>query len=268
VTRCLLDRDRLEELYQRYNRREFVHPDPLEFLYGWDDPLEREVVGLVASCLAYGRVAQILRSVAGALERMGPSPRRFVLESPREALDAAFAGFRHRFTTGEELSALLFGAGRLLARHGSLGACLASWFDGDFLAAQTGFVGELLDAAGLTRPCYLLPSPEDGSACKRLNLYLRWMVRCDEVDPGGWGGVPASALIVPMDTHMHRISLALGLSSRRSADLSCALETTAAFREVAPNDPVMYDFALTRLGIRAEADLPGFLCACGVEDVA
>lgn len=260
----LLDSERLEELYRRYNRREFVHPDPLEFLYRYDDPLERELVGLVASSLAYGRVAQILRSVGVVLARLGPSPRGFILGATRGELEDALAGFKHRFTTGTQLAGLLWGARGVILRHGSLGAFFSEIFDGDMLAAQERFVDELLSHSGLPRPCYLLPSPACGSACKRLNLYLRWMVRRDEVDPGGWKGVPAASLIVPTDTHMHRIALALGLTKRRQADLRAALEITDAFREVAPEDPVRYDFALTRLGIRDDTDVDAFPRACGV----
>jgi uncharacterized protein (TIGR02757 family) len=100
-----------------------------------------------------------------------------------------------------------------------------------------------------------VPSPVGGSACKRLNLFLRWMVRQDGVDPGGWDNVPQSKLIVPVDTHMHRICLRLGLTTRKQANMATALEITEGFRALAPDDPVRYDFSLTRLGIRRDADL-------------
>jgi len=105
----------------------------------------------------------------------------------------------------------------------------------------------------------LVPSPTGGSACKRLNLFLRWMVRSDEVDPGGWENVSASKLIVPVDTHMHKICHLLGLTTRRQADMRAATEITSAFRSIAPTDPVRYDFSLTRLGIRKDADMAAFL---------
>jgi uncharacterized protein (TIGR02757 family) len=91
---------------------------------------------------------------------------------------------------------------------------------------------------------------------------LRWLVRRDDVDPGGWTGVPASRLVVPLDVHMHRIGAALGLTARRQADAKAALEVTAAFRAISPDDPVRYDFALTRLGIRTDTDLEAFLAEC------
>ncbi|MBW2545477.1 MAG: TIGR02757 family protein, partial [Deltaproteobacteria bacterium] len=98
-----------------------------------------------------------------------------------------------------------------------------------------------------------VPLPAKGSACKRLNLFLRWMVRRDDVDPGGWDDIPPSKLVIPLDTHMHRICLAFGFTKRKQADMKTALEITDSFRAIVPDDPVRYDFALTRLGIRKDA---------------
>lgn len=251
-----VDRRTLERLYRKLNRREFVHPDPLEFLYIYDDPDDREIVGLIASTLAYGRVEQILKSASNALERMGPDPAAFVRNSSPDSLRRAFAGFKHRFTTGGALSSMLDGVRVAVDEHGTLGGFFSTLLrpeDETVLPALTSFVGAITDAScvasGVEGACPL-PDPERGSACKRLHLFLRWMVRSDAVDPGGWNTVPASKLIVPLDTHMHRLSLTLGLTDRRQANGRTALEVTSAFREFSPDDPVKYDFALTRLGIR------------------
>lgn len=123
--------------------------------------------------------------------------------------------------------------------------------DETVLDALSKFAGELSRRAGGCRRG-LVPSPCKGSACKRLNLFMRWMVRRDEVDPGGWSGVPPSKLVVPLDTHMFRICSTMGLTRRKQADLRTAREITDRFREIAPGDPVRYDFALTRLGMRGE----------------
>jgi uncharacterized protein (TIGR02757 family) len=245
-------RETLDQVYARYNRPEFIHPDPLEFVHQYRDPLDREIVGMIASALAYGRVFQILKSVSEVLGRMGESPSLFVVEHSRGAIQRRFKDFRHRFTSGEQLAALLCGIKGLIQRYGSLQACFAGKCqlnDETVLPGLAAFVEELSEEArdGMTM---LLPSPTKGSACKRLNLFLRWMVRSDDVDLGGWSGVGARRLIVPLDTHMHRIGLAAGLTRRNQADLQAALEVTRAFRTIVPEDPVRYDFALTRLGIR------------------
>lgn len=255
-----IHRKSLEKLYRRYNRREFVCPDPVEFLYRYDNQQDREIAGLIASSLAYGRVLQIIKSVDFVLKRLG-SPSGFLHRSSRRSLQKAFSDFKHRFTTGEDLSDMLFGMKRVLENHGSLLACFVSGLKTQHqtvLPALSCFVKELKSEAQCGNN-HLLPSPEGGSACKRLNLFLRWMVRRDEIDPGGWKEVPSSKLIVPLDTHMHRICLTLKLTKRKQADGKAAIEITDSFRQISPTDPVRYDFSLTRLGIRKDADLGWFL---------
>jgi uncharacterized protein (TIGR02757 family) len=244
-------RDALEEIYLRLNRREHVGADPVGFLYRHDETRDREIVGLIAAVLAYGRVEQIHASVTEALRRLGPTPAAAAGDQGGGSLGAAFAGFKHRFTTGEEVAALLRGAAGLQARHGSLGARLEVLLDpaDETVVRPLGLLVRELGAEGACEDSSVLPVPERGSACKRLHLFLRWMVRQDEVDPGGWEAVPRSKLVVPLDTHMHRIGRELGFTARRQADLKTALEITEALRQVNPEDPVKYDFAMTRLGI-------------------
>lgn len=247
----------LESLYRRYNRREFVHPDPLEFLYRYEDVRDREIAGLVASSLAYGRVAQILKAVGGVLSVMGPSPRAFVASAGSRVLTRKFIAFRYRFTTGDELIAMLSGVRNVLKEYGSLEGCFLSRLDaacGDVPRALDGFAAALCSEKNS-----LLPRAARGGACKRLNLYLRWMARRDAVDPGGWAAPAPAALIMPLDTHIHRICADMGLTSRRAADMRTAQDITAAFRAFSPNDPVKYDFALARLGIRNDADPADFV---------
>ncbi len=263
-------KETLEYLYRKYNRREFVHPDPLEFLYDYEDPRDREIAGLVASSLAYGRVLQILKSVSSVLDRMTPSPSCFLENSSMESLSLTFSGFKHRFTTGDEVAGMLFGARNVIMKYGSLNRCFSSAFTDDaesITPAIAGFV-KALQAGSLYQYNSLLPSPEKGSACKRLNLFLRWMVRCDDVDPGGWNKVSSAKLIIPLDTHMHRICLALQLTKRKQANMKTAMEITDAFRTIVPDDPVRYDFALTRLGIRQEMDIMTFLDECNTGKTA
>lgn len=252
----------LEELYERYNKRVPGLPDPVDFLWRYDDPSDREIAGLVAAALAYGRVAQIMNSVEAALERMD-GPAKFTRQCSTRSVEKTFSGFRHRFCSGAQLAALLNGIRRVVGTYGSLERCFQRSLDeGDATVAPAlgRFVSEL--RKGMKADCgHLLPVPEKGSACKRLVLYLRWMVRCDAVDPGGWSGVPASKLIVPLDVHMNRISRAMGLTRRKSADMRAALEVTDAFRAFAPDDPVRYDYALTRLGMKGDEKLQAFLDA-------
>ena len=246
----------LEQLYHQYNRREFVHPDPLEFLYEYPDHRHREIVGIIASSLAYGRVNQILKSVRRVLDELGPSPADFISSASRQDFLHSLHGFKHRFTTGEDIAGLLEGVRKIIQDHGSLGNFFSELFyknNRETVPALSMFVRRLCEAGGV-QSSFLLPSPEKGSACKRLFLYLRWMVRNDDVDPGGWDAIPAYAIIIPLDTHMHHIAREMNFTSRKQASLRAALEITDHFRSINPEDPVKYDFVLTRFGIREELD--------------
>lgn len=252
-------KQRLDALYNAYNKREYVHPDPLEFLYAYPDIRDREIAGLLASALAYGRVAQILKSVSCVLDSMGTSPRAFLMNSSSDEFVRIFKNFKHRFADGNHLAALLIGIKQTLQQYGSLYECFLSGTAEDeqtILSGLNKFCQKLRDG---NDPGHLVPLPNRGSACKRMNLFLRWMVRQDTVDPGGWEAISPAKLIVPLDVHLHRICLRMGLTQRRQANMRTALEVTSAFRQLVPDDPVRYDFALTRLGIRDDMTMDDFL---------
>jgi len=244
----------LNRIYLLYNKKELIHPDPLEFVYNYNDQKDREISALIASSLAYGKVNQILKSVKRILDKMLPTPYEFILSNSHEKFCSCFSGFKHRFTTDEDLVNLMMGIKYVLIKYESLEKCLLSNFSQDdvnILKAVNCFAYELSSYYS-TKRSYLLPRPEHGSACKRIMLFLRWMVRNDEVDPGCWKTISASKLIIPVDTHMHKIGIKLGLTCRKSADIKTAIEITNAFKTYCPEDPTKYDFALTRFGIRDE----------------
>lgn len=235
-----------------------MSPDPLEILYEYADPADQSVAGLLAACLARGRVRSIVSSARALLAPMA-GPASFLARATRKDLARLCTGFRHRFTGGAEMGDFLWGVRGAIRLHGGLEAlfrrCQEPGRDGSgILPALSRFVQELRRLAGSDCPT-LLASPEAGSACKRLHLWLRWMVRRDEVDPGPWAAVSAACLVVPLDTHMFRIGSALGFTSRGQADGKSALEITRAFRSIRPDDPVRYDFCLTRMGIRRDCDV-------------
>ena len=248
----------LEGLYFAYARRELIDPDPLAFLRGYNLP-DREVVALVAASLAYGRVAQIMKSVERVLSRLGPNPHRFLLERG-DRLPSLLGGFRHRFTTAADVEGLLANAAAALREHGGLEGLMRACLErsgGELLEAMDLFSDALTPRGGPSgdraRPSggfSLFPAPRDGSACKRPFLFLKWMVRRDDVDPGGWTVLSPRDLVMPTDTHIHAIALRLGLTRRKGADLRAALEITRAFARLCPEDPTRYDFVLTRFGIR------------------
>ena len=241
----------LDGLYYVYQRRELINPDPLYFLYKYEDVRDREIAGLVASSLAYGRVAQIMKSVDRVLTCLTDEPYKFLVNNDEPEIVPE--GFKHRFTTGNDVNNLLRNLREILREYGTLEGFLR-----ECLRDSAGEIYSALDefSAGLSRnreagSFPLVTAPRDGSACKRLFLFLKWMVRSDEVDPGGWKVIRPCDLTIPTDTHMHRISMELGFTRRKNADLRCAIEITDGFRKICPEDPARYDFVLTRFGIRS-----------------
>lgn len=244
----------LEKAYTQYNHRAFVHPDPLEFLYRYKAPPDREVVALIASSLAYGRVAQILKSTACVLDVLGNHPAQMLLDMKKRDTMESFEGFKHRFTTGREMGCFLAGIGRILREKGSLYGLLNKGTDALWPDVLESFALQINQAAGGLSS--LLPLPSRGSACKRLMMFFRWMVRRDEVDVGDWHELGTHRLIIPLDTHMFRVAHLLGFTDKRSSNLRVAIEITNKFKELKADDPVRYDFSLTRPGIRNEPFFP------------
>ena len=241
----------LEGLYYVYQRRELINPDPLYFLYSYENIRDREIVGLIASSLAYGRVAQIMKSVEKVLACLTESPHEFLINAKN--FEIVPENFKHRFTTAHDVNNLLANITSIIRKHESLenflGECLKD-SNGDLSAALDGF-SDALSRNKEPGSFSLVTAPRDKSACKRLFLYLKWLVRADDVDPGGWKVLRPSDLIVPTDTHMHNIARKLGFTKRKQADLKTAIEITENFRTICPEDPTKYDFVLTRFGIRA-----------------
>jgi len=256
--------DRFQRGYDAASRLGF---DPVELPRRYPDPGDAEVVGLLSASLAYGRADLFKPRLEGVLAAMGPSPARFA-EAFALAPDArAFDGFRYRFNRPEDVAALVAAAGFVRSRHGSLGTRFAALYrDADagmasepLREALAGFaaelrgappVGPLLRRRGKRGLLHLCPDPALAGACKRWNLYLRWMVRGpDGVDLGLWKGVPPSALVVPLDTHVSRIARYLGLTDRRDLTWRTAEEITRSLRLLDPDDPVRFDFALCHHGM-------------------
>lgn len=244
----------LERLYEKYNHRKFIPPDPLQFIYKYKTNKDKEIAGFFASALAYGRVEQIEKSLEDLFGRMGASPFEFVVNFNSESAKK-IEGFKHRFNTADDICDVCAAIKKALNKYGSLGNCFLKNYsknDENILGSLEGFCVELIALAGRKRGSgveYLLSRPSKGSGCKRLNLFLRWMVRKDAVDSGIWKKIDKSKLIVPIDVHMARLTKILGFHDRKTVNLKGAVEITRRFAEICPDDPVKYDFALCRIGI-------------------
>lgn len=258
----------LDSLYAARSQEHLAN-DPLSFCHRYADPRDQEIAGLIASSFAYGNVKIIKKNLAWIFDRMGDSPRLFVERFEPEQYSRLFAGFKHRFNDARDLCALLFACRTMLEQAGSVEGWLLQFHgqgEADLTGTLSGFSEAVksLDFApvfGATSPPadsyfpFFFPSPASGSACKRLCMYLRWMVRpADGIDLGIWKGIRPDQLVIPVDAHIQRICRLLGFTARKQADWRMAREITAALRELDPADPVKYDFSICHLGISEGCD--------------
>ena len=229
-----------------------IAPDPLQLVLRYDDPRDQEVAGLLAAAFAYGRADVVVANVGTVLSRMTPSPYAYVAAFSRADAIRRFAGFSHRFHKTRELVDLLERIAETVKTHGTLGELFRLCYDDgdtDIAPSLARFVDAIIGSRRTAALQYLLTSPADGSACKRMNLFLRWMVRRTSPDLGLWTFVDPAKLVMPLDTHIHRIATFLGLNDRRTPDWKAARAVTDRLARFDRGDPVRYDFALCRLGI-------------------
>jgi len=253
----------LDALYETRSQAHLAN-DPLSFCHRFQTPEDQEIAGLIAASFAYGNVKIILRSLDFIFSRIGSSPGAFVRSFDPLQGTKLFAGFKHRFNDGRDLCALLYAIKLMLETAGSIESFFCNGYDpqkddvSDALAIFTAAVlaFDYTPVFGTPAPpensyfSFLFPSPLSGSACKRLCMYLRWMVRpADGIDLGIWPRVSPAKLIIPVDAHIQRICGLLGFTARKQADWKMAGEITAALRKISPEDPVRYDFSICHLGI-------------------
>lgn len=243
----------LEAVCTRFHREESLAHDPLAFPRRYPGPLDREVVGLIAASFAFGRVASFMPKVERLLSRLGPLPASTIAGMSDEDCEAASHGVVHRFVGPGDVASLLRGLRGVLWADGALKPSFLAGFERrrDVFEGLVTLAAALVAAAGTPGPGFLVRPPRPGSPSKRLNLFLRWMVRDDGFDLGLWREVPTSALVIPLDVHVVRIAQSLGLlpvriSGPRWKD---AVALTDRLRAFDPLDPVRFDFALSHLGM-------------------
>ena len=250
----------LERLYHDYNREDSA-ADPVQLVRPYSRPEDREIAGFCAAALAFGRVASVLASISTLFRIMGERPAQFVRSFDPAAPQPELRAMVHRWTRGVDLAALLWILRQMLERSGSVEAFFAEGLgpsDVDVSGALDSFsrralavdvrpvYGRVPKRAGV---CYFFPRPSAGSACKRLNLFLRWMVRSDEVDLGVWRSLRPGQLIVPLDTHIIRLARCLRLTRYTSPGWKMAADITARLRALDPLDPVRFDFSICHVGM-------------------
>ena len=267
----------LDNLYCTYDFSERLLHDPVKIPHQYREKRDIEVAGFIASALAYGRVTLFTPVIDRILAPMGENPAAFIAGFDPKKDARRFDGIKYRFNNTEDIVCLIYALSAILGKYGSIEKAFLESYDGR--AVSTAISGMVRHVLSMNKtPVYgrdinpsgfkqFFPSPERGSSCKRMNLFLRWMVRSRDIDFGIWKGISANRLVIPLDTHIARISRCLGLTARRSRDWKMAEEITESLRMLDPDDPLKYDFALCHQGIMGlcrTRDCKGGRSACPV----
>lgn len=251
--------EELETLYQKFNDRRYRTTDPIQFAHRYSKIEDIEIVALVSALFAYGNVKSMCKTLEVLIQFLGPTPALKLKSLDAKNLKAELPLIYYRFFSTEDVHQLLIRIASIIQERGSLRSCMMDIWSknqGDILESlflfRKLFLNEERSSPGMK---FMFPHPKEGAA-KRLHMFLRWMVRSDEVDLGVWDFIPTSALIVPLDTHVFKAARRLRLTRRKTPSLKAALEVTQGLRRICPQDPLKYDFALCHSGMRI-AELRG-----------
>jgi uncharacterized protein (TIGR02757 family) len=263
----------LDRLYDSFNAPDSAF-DPVQVVRRYARVEDREIIGFIASAVAFGRVASVVHSTNAICDVLGERPARFLARFDPQVQGGPLRPLVHRWTRGDDFVALLWILRTFIREFGSLEQTFAAGMgdeDVDVGPAIERFseraravdLRPVYGRGGFTPtparpgPYYFFSRPSSGSACKRMNLYLRWMSRTDGVDPGGWTAVPPSKLVIPLDTHIIRVGKCLKLTKYQSPGWKMAADITASLRKLDPVDPVKYDFSLCHLGMSGGCSFDG-----------
>ncbi|MBI5098338.1 MAG: TIGR02757 family protein [Nitrospirae bacterium] len=251
----------LDKFYNEYNFKKRIKHDPIEFPHKYSNPDDIEIAGFIASCFAYGKVDLFKSVIEKILKPGGKHPAGFFKDFNLSGDKKHLQGISYRFNKEDDVLCFVYMISHTLKEWGSLKNIFYHYYkleQEDIKYALEKFANYFMNID--TSPVYgrnikpnglkqFFPSPESGSACKRLNLFLRWMVRTKDIDFGIWNKISSSKLIIPLDTHIARISRCLGLTKRKASDWKTAKEITESLKKLDPEDPLKYDFALCHQGV-------------------
>jgi uncharacterized protein (TIGR02757 family) len=242
----------LETLHNRYNRPEFIEPDPISIPHSFERLEDREISGFLAATIAWGNRKAIVKSARRMVEMMDNAPFDFTMGASEEDLRPLLR-YVHRTFNGGDFQDFVRGLRHIIEEWGSVGGFFEHHYleSGDVRKAISAFRREFFSVPHDKHSEKHLSSIDRGAACKRIAMYMRWFVRRDDrgVDFGQWQRIPMSALYLPLDIHTGRMGRAMGLLQRKQDDWKAVEEITASLREFCPEDPTRYDYSLFGAGI-------------------
>lgn len=241
----------LDEKVDLYNRPDFIESDPIQIPHQFTSKEDIEISGFLASVIAWGNRKMIIKNAQKMMDLMGNTPYDFVMSHSENDLEL-LESFVHRTFNGQDFIGFIKGLQHIYTNYNGLEAVFTKQTEKNSTQnAIVTFKTIFFEASHLQRTEKHLPNPSIGSAAKRINMFLRWMVRNDNrnVDFGIWKSIPTSALSCPLDVHSGNVARKLGLLTRKQNDAKALTELDTNLRRLDPNDPVKYDFALFGLGV-------------------
>ncbi|MCH8942800.1 MAG: TIGR02757 family protein [Bacteroidetes bacterium] len=253
-------KQKLDYHYKAFDKSQ-LEPDPLQFPHKFKNKKDIELIAFISSIFAYGNIKQIINTLNKITFILGEHPTNYLIEKNKATIKRDFKGIIHRFFTNEDIVNLILLLKNVYSKSNSLGNIFLSnyntkvynikfaleSFSKYMLELYQNLFGEENVTQGIK---FMFPLPSKGSVCKRMNLFLRWMVRKDELDFGLWDEIDKSKLIIPVDTHIARICRKLKLTKKKNINWNMAEEITENLKKYDPDDPVKYDFAICHIGMR------------------
>jgi uncharacterized protein (TIGR02757 family) len=245
-------KDFLEEKFHLYHRPEFIETDPVQVPHRFTNSQDIEIAGFLAASIAWGQRKTILKNANKLMDLMGNSPHDFIMRAGDKHFEAV-AGFVHRTFNADDCLFFLASLRNIYQKHNGLSSVFEKSYTihHNIFGVLQDFRNVFFETEGLARTRKHISDVSKGASAKRLNMFLRWMVRPDDggVDFGLWTKIPTSALYLPLDLHTGNVARYLNLLKRTQNDWKAVEEITAHLRLFDRNDPVKYDFALFGLGV-------------------
>lgn len=248
---------KLDYHYKEFDFSKLI-PDPLQFPHRYEHIYDREISAFISSIYAYGNLKQIITVLEKIHNVFGNSPYNYIIESSTKKITKDFSDVKHRFFDGEDSVGLILAIKNIFESYGSLKNLFLLYYFADETSLKDSihFFSISLknmfpnNKGGRRSVEFMFPDPYKGSACKRMNLFLRWMVRNDDLDFGLWREISPSQLVMPVDTHIHKICTLLKLTDLKNVNWKMAEEITNNLKNYDKLDPVKYDFAICHIGMR------------------
>lgn len=244
-------KDYLNEKFDKFNQTNFINNDPIQIPHLFNKKEDIEISGFLSSTIAWGRRESIIKNSKKIMELMDNSPYEFLIYHSQSDFNS-FQNFVHRTFNAKDLTFFIKSLSNIYENYGGLENVLSK--SNNLHENLINFYKIFFSIEHLPRTKRHLANVEAGSAAKRLNMFLRWMVRNDNrgVDFGLWKNISPSSLFIPLDVHSGRIARLLGLLNRKQNDWKAVIALTNELKRFDTNDPVKYDFALFGIGVNED----------------